>query len=230
MSRAPTPIPDHYAPVREVMRTHGSISGVFMFHGTPVKFESSLEKDFLIRLSTINSVHSVISQPLSVKFKAQNNREYNYTPDFLVHYKNDSDTYMKSELIEIKPHFKLKKELSKLKLKFKSAMSCCKELDFIFHIKDEKKIRDKRWENAQFLRRYQRFHFDSDETKWIITKLSDSKEMTFEALLKEYPTEKKNRSIGISQLWYLVSKNIVSCDYSEKFSVKTILWLNNEKQ
>ena len=221
---------EQYLPVREVKTTHGSISGIFMFNNEPVKFESTLERDFLVRLSTYDHVLNVISQPMSIDFQyPTNDRTYQYTPDFLVNYKGSPYPYRKSQLIEVKPYKKLKENITKWKPKFKKATQCSKELDFVFHIYDEHRIRDQRWKNAMFLRRYEKMDFDEEVSNWIINNLKNAELMTFDYLLKRHFLTRESQANGISHIWHLVSTKRIVCDLSLPFTIHTEFWINENE-
>lgn len=54
-----------------------------------VPFESTLERDFLIRLEVDPNVLAVESQPFTIEY-VDNGKKRVYTPDFLVTYKHDN--------------------------------------------------------------------------------------------------------------------------------------------
>lgn len=91
---------------RKIMPTRRSVSGVYAFRGeTPIQFESTLERDFLILNEFKLCVLDVIPQPIQIPFE-KNGRAYNYTPDFLVYYRLGNvpyGEYPKPMLIEVKP-------------------------------------------------------------------------------------------------------------------------------
>jgi len=53
----------------------------------PVDFESTLERDFLIRLETDRRVLDVVSQPTTIEFVGPRGQVYPYTPNYLVTYR-----------------------------------------------------------------------------------------------------------------------------------------------
>jgi hypothetical protein len=70
---------------RKIKPTRRSVSGVHPFRGeTSISFESTLERDFLLRAEFLTDVLDVIPQPVQVPFLGVNGQSYIYTPDFLV--------------------------------------------------------------------------------------------------------------------------------------------------
>ena len=68
--------------------TRRSVSGIYAFRGeTAIQFESTLERDFIIRKEFCLTVLEVIPQPVQIPFVASNGQTYIYTPDFLVYYR-----------------------------------------------------------------------------------------------------------------------------------------------
>lgn len=210
---------------RTIGTTHSSISGLYPFkQNEAVAFESTLERDFLIRLETFKSVLNVISQPYTIEYKDSNGKLRRYTPDYLVQYKAYPWPYRPYELIEIKPYSKLKKHFSQWKPKFKAAITFCKQHDYVFHLKDENRIRDQRWKNAMFLQRYRKMQFDPIDSKWIINHLQKMGASTFDYLLSRHFFGEKDRATGISHLWHLVAINLIECDLSLPLTSSTELW------
>lgn len=74
---------------RKVGNTRISVSGLYPFKkDSAVAFESTLERDFLIRLEIDPNVLAVESQPFTIEY-IDNGKKRVYTPDFLVTYKHD---------------------------------------------------------------------------------------------------------------------------------------------
>ena len=93
--------------VRKINPTRRSVSGVYAFRGeSSVAYESTLERDFLIRTEFCIDVLDVVPQPTAIPFTGINGQSYTYTPDFLVYYRLGNrhyENYPKPMLIEVKP-------------------------------------------------------------------------------------------------------------------------------
>ncbi|GGW53141.1 MULTISPECIES: TnsA endonuclease N-terminal domain-containing protein [Vreelandella] len=97
--------------VRKIGPTRRSVSGYYAFRGEEsIAFESTLERDFLIKADFDVSVLGVISQPCEIPFHHPvTGRRYTYTPDYLVYYRLGNRHYRdypKPLLVEVKPREK----------------------------------------------------------------------------------------------------------------------------
>jgi hypothetical protein len=73
---------------RKIKPTRRSVSGIYPFRGeTAIAYESTLERDFLIRKEFNLYVLDIIPQPVQIPFTSNNGQVYTYTPDFLVYYR-----------------------------------------------------------------------------------------------------------------------------------------------
>ncbi len=214
------------SPRRKIGTTRRSVSGLYPFRGVgPVDFESTLERDFLIRLETERSVLDVVSQPLTIEFVGSNGQIYPYTPDYLVTYRAYPAPYLAPVLVEVKPVSELDKYLSEWKVKFRAAMAYCKAHGYLFHLRHEPRIRDQRWGNAMFLQRYRQMQFVPEESEWIIENLNQMGTATFDYLLARHFFGEADRSRGISHLWYLLATARIECDWSQPLSNNSELWI-----
>jgi hypothetical protein len=103
----------------------------------PVAFESLLERDYIYLLEFDSDVLCYKEQPITITY-CHSNKNYKYTPDFLVQRKN------RTQLIEIKPQSKLQKLLCDdlIIKKFNAATHFCKSNGYSeFKIITDKEIR-----------------------------------------------------------------------------------------
>lgn len=163
--------------VRKIRPTRRSLSGVYAFRGeTAIPYESSLERDFLIRLEFFHDVVDVIPQPIQISFVAGNGRTFPYTPDFLVFFKlgdRSYEQYPKPQLVEVKPEDQWKKHWREWSAKWKTARRHAIEQGWQFKIFDESRIHDQAFDNIKFLEPYKRMHFPEDESRLVIETLRE---------------------------------------------------------
>jgi hypothetical protein len=100
------------SPVRKPRPNRFSVTGwvPFQYLGRTVRYESSIERDFLTLLKKAGPPVAVIEQPLQLSVKALGFRGRPYHPDFLVYLLNPDLKYPKAVLVEIKPDSVLAKE------------------------------------------------------------------------------------------------------------------------
>ena len=218
-------------PRRSVGTTHGSVSGLIAFRsGDPVAYESTLERDFVIRLETDPRVIRVVSQPFTVEYTNLEGSRCVYTPDYLVDYDSKPrwTRYVPSAVFEVKPRGKLERHLSDWRPRFSAAMRYCREQGYVFHLVHEGRIRDQRWQNAMFLRRYRKMRFEREVSDWILNELSVTGSATFAQLLARHFPSDLTRAEGIAHLWHLVATGRLDCDLDLPLTNESELWVNGD--
>ena len=217
------------APVRKLKPTRRSVSGVYVFRGeNPMEFESTLERDFLMRMEFFRTVQTVVPQPVSIPFVGSNGREYTYTPDFLVYYKLEEEAYPDyplPTLVEVKPSEHWQRHLSEWRPKWRAAHRYAREQGWDFRIFDESRIRDQTLENIRFLERYKRMRFPEEESRWIIENLGLHSRIPFHLahsthFMGDYMAE------GVAHLWHLVAARSLDCDVSRPLNNLPDLWVS----
>lgn len=214
--------------MRRIGVTRRSISGIYAFRGeTAIPFESTLERDFIIRNEFCLTVLEVIPQPIQIPFVASNGQTYTYTPDFLVYYRLGNmgyEEYPKPLLVEVKPRSEWKQHWREWLPKWKAAYRYAKEQGWDFHIHDESRIRDQVLENIRFLDRYKRTQFPIEEARCVIESVKQMGGAPFHYILAKhfmgiYKAE------GIAHIWHLLATRQFDCDISLPLSDFTELWV-----
>lgn len=200
-----------------------------MFRGkTPVEFESTLERDFLIRQEFSLTVLGVIPQPCQIQYlDPATGRHYCYTPDFLVNYKvgsKNSDGCPRPILVEVKPEGEWRKNWRKWLPKWKAAYRYAKNQGWVFHIYDETRLRDQTLRNIKFLSRYKRRIFPSAESLVILETVRKMGATTVGYLLARHFMG-AGRSDGLSHIWHLLAGRKLDCDISGPLDEFTEIWI-----
>jgi hypothetical protein len=214
--------------MRKIKPTRRSVSGSYAFRGdSAIQFESTLERDFIIRNEFSLNVLDIIPQPVQISFKGFNGRFYHYTPDFLVYYRLGNmpyGSYPKPLLVEVKPRKKLQEHWIEWKPKFMTALKYAKEQGWNFRIYDESRIRDQALKNIVFLQRYQRMIFPIEENNWIVSNVKDMGIAPFHYLLSRHFMG-AYRAEGIAQIYHLIATRQLECDISKPLNDLTELWV-----
>lgn len=214
--------------VRKIRPTHRSVSGVYAFRGlSSITYESTLERDFLIRTEFYVDVLDVISQPVEIPFTAENGRSYTYTPDFLVYYKLGNkwyENYPKPVLVEVKPEQQWRSHWRKWLPKWKAAWSYAQSQGWEFHIHDESRIRDQTFRNIRYLERYKRMTFPPKEAQQILESVQQMGVSNVDYLLARHFMG-IYRAEGISQIWHLLATRQLDCDMSRPLNEFSELWI-----
>ena len=214
--------------MRKIKPTRRSVSGVYAFRGNcSIPYESTLERDFLIRTEFSLSVLDVIPQPAEISFVSANGRTYTYTPDFLVYYRlgnHSYDDYPKPVLVEVKPETEWRKHWREWLPKWKAARRYARSQGWEFHIRDESRIRDQTFDNIRFLERYKRMPFSVEESRWVLETVRLMGGATVDYLLARHFMG-IYRAEGISHLWHLLASRKLDCDISRPLNEFSELWI-----
>lgn len=226
-------ISEEYDPVRKAQTVYGSISGNYSFRGEKtIWFESTLERDYLIRQEFNNSVIDVVSQPISIPYVTDLGNASTYTPDFLVQFSSasydDLDQFPAPLLIEIKPRKKLVEDWSKLKPKFRAAHSFASEKGWKFKIIDESRLYDQYWESISFLKRFRRSHVDELDKQVLLETLEKLGHSTVNQLPAYIFKDEKNILRAIHKIWALIAKQAIGCDLHQPLTAETVIWVNTK--
>lgn len=209
---------------RKIRPTRLSVSGIFSFRGQhSIPYESTLERDFLVRTEFDGGVSKIISQPIRIPFVSRNGRTYNYTPDFLVYYQNGT----RPLLVEVKPRGEIRAHWGDMKYKFKAALRYARQRGWNFRVHDESRIRDQVFQNILSLQRYKRMQFPVEVTRHILADLKESGQSSFQALMNRHFRAAAKGGMGDSHLRHLLVKGQVACDMSLPLGNETILWIPN---
>lgn len=215
--------------VRKIRPTRRSVSGIFSFRSEEsIPFESTLERDFLIRKEFSRIVLQVIPQPVQIPFTAGNGRAYTYTPDFLVYYRAEDYPWgggLKPTLVEVKPRGELQKRWPEMKPKFRTALHYAREQGWSFQIHDESRIRDQVFQNIMFLQRYKRMRFSPEETQWILSNLREMGQAPFHYIVSRHFCGTSDTAVGISHVWYLLATGQLECDMTIALDQHTVVWI-----
>lgn len=226
-------VQDYAQPQRKIKPTRRSVSGVYPFRGEEsVEFESTLERDFLIRTEINKRVIGVVAQPVQLPFTAPSGCSYTYTPDFLVVFRAGPPLYgpyYAPQLIEVKYRSDLKAQWRKLKPKFRAAMRYAREQGYEFRVMDEFRIRDQVFQNAQHLQRYKKLQFPPEETAWLLETVRNMGVVTFDYLLVRHFRSERDRAIGISHVWHLIATGQIECELDQPITLQTELWVPSDE-
>lgn len=219
--------------IRKIGPTRRSVSGVYMFRDeSAVEFESTLERDYLVRMEFSRAVLDVIPQPCQISYHhPDNGRRYIYTPDFLIYFglgSRYSEDYPKPLLVEVKPENKWRKHWRQWLPKWKAAYRYAKIRGWTFHIKDESRIRDQALENIQFLSRYRRMAFPTEESHAVLETVRQMGSTTVDYLLARHFMG-MYRAEGIAHVWHLLAERKLDCDISRPLANLTEVWVPNDE-
>lgn len=226
-------ISEEFSPIRKAQTVYGSISGNYPFRNEKtIWFESTLERDFLIKQEFNNSVVDVVGQPVLIPYITELGNDSTYIPDFLVQLSSaeydDFEDYPAPLLIEIKPRKKIIEDWEKLKPKFKAAHAFAHSKGWKFKIVHEERLYDQYWKNITFLKRFKRSHVDEIDQKVLVETLEKLGQCTVNQLPPQIFKDEENVLRAIHHIWALVAKRIITCDLYVPLTSETIIWVNDD--
>lgn len=217
---------------RKIGYVHNSVSGDFSFSkDKQVQHESKLEKDFLTMISYDDSVVDIIEQPFTILYQLDDKEYvYEYTPDFLVHFKvNENGLQPKPLLVEVKPKNILAKRFCEFKPKFKAAISYCSQENMQFKIYDERRIHGIYFKNIKLLKRYARLAYDIDEKELIINYVDTAGHASIDNILQFLNNTGQQWKMSLGHIYQLLNNKVLSTDLTEEINLNTVVLLHNER-
>ena len=185
-----------------------------------------MERDFLVRLESFPYIESVESQPFTLAFEHEG-KQLTYTPDFKVTYLSHPWPVRKTAVFEVKLSKRLLDDREYWKPRFIAAMRHCREHGRVFHLMNERKIRDQRWANSKFLRRYRHYQFEQADIEAVLDTADTQTVVTSDYLLSKHFPGDHLRPIGISLIWHLVANQKLECDMTAPLTHLSELWRIN---
>ena len=219
------------ASVRVIPRNRRSVTGFQSWRGQlSIQYESTLERDFLIRQEFSLAVSQVISQPCVIPFTTHSGRAAEYTPDFLVIYRADSAPLSHQSrpiLVEVKPESEWREHWREWLPKWKAARRYAVAQGWTFRIMDESRIRTQALANIVFLRRYRESVYPRQESDWIVSSVREMGAATFDYLLAKH-FQGIYAAEGVAHLWSLLASRRLDCDICLPLAGETELWVPDE--
>jgi hypothetical protein len=218
---------------RAIQTTRRSVSGIFAFRGEQgIAFESTLERDFLMRMEPVFCVLDVAPQPIRLSYRTRAGRMSHYTPDFLVQYRLADRTWSAGRrplLVEVKPRAVLRADWLDLRPKFKAAARYARDNGWEFRIFDEGRIRDATWENAMFLRPYRGQTFARQEVQPVLDTLRSMGDAPVQYLVGRHFLTDPERLRGYALIWSLLARGEIECDFARPLAWDTDVWMPSDE-
>lgn len=195
-----------------------------MFRGvTPIEYESTLERDFLIGKEFLLNVIEVTPQPCTIYYwDGLTQRQRSYTPDFFVSY-NLGRRQRKHELVEVKPKEEWRKHWRKWSPKWKAANRWATDYGAGFRIYDESRIRNQALTNILFLDRYKRMAVAEETRHRLLEFIARTGPLTVEDFLVQLPHI--DSSANINHIWHLLASRRVDCEITQPLGMLSWVWV-----
>lgn len=206
-------------PVRKIGMSHRSITGKHVSRKTESihRFESALERDYLIRLEFDDEVSSYVTQPITIHYSHEDNY-LRYTPDMLVYFNEELNR--KPLLCEVKYEAELIEKQTEYEVKFDAARKYAKENGYQFQTVTEKQIRTVYLENLKLLCRYHDKEIEPKYARYIQSLLKRESFIEIEAVAG---TESE-RPYLLNAIWQMLAAKSLGCEMNSKITMNTLIW------
>lgn len=211
----------HHTPVRKISTNRRSSRGYYSFRGEDcVAHESTVERDFVMRMEFERDVDKLVSQPIELSYIDLNGRRQRYTPDYLVYFKSNR----KPLLVEVKEKTELVEKFDKLRPKFSAAFAAAKEEGWIFKIYDERRIRGALLDNIRKLNNYAAHSVrDDDQANLLTALLEQTFPLTVNSFLESYTSSRQEYLQAIGRVWWLATNHRITIDLTKPLSEETYI-------
>lgn len=209
-------------PVRAIGVQSRSITGT-MPDGN--RYESALERDFMLLLKFDPAVDIYTPQPLTFNYRGLDGQLHKYTPDGLVEWRADLQVHdPRPMLVEVKYREAFQGDWRTWRLRNRAARDYAQDKGWIFKIFTEREIRTPFLDNVRFLLPYRRRASTPQTEAWVLDKLNEVKESTPQALIEVLYQDRWNQAALIPVVWRLLAERSIGCDLTEPLTMKSALW------
>lgn len=223
-------------PVRKIPRSYCHVTGLVSSgkSNEMIAYEARPERYFIKHASFNPNVKSCEEQPVKIPYTMKNGKASHYTPDFLIHFKDDLAPieYWKPLLIEIKPRHRLFKDWSSLKPKFLAARKYAHNRGWEFTVISERELVTPYLNNIVFLTRYLSYPVNRSDKIMILHYLKRFTRTTPESLFLRMTSDKSEVMRLIPVLWHLVANFEISVDLEIPLTMYSVIKkkINDEEE
>lgn len=186
-----------------------------------VASESSLERDLLVLLDFDPAVERYEEQPVRIEYRDARGRRRAYTPDVLVHFRQDIAQEQPTTplLYEVKYRKDLSENWPQIKPKVQAARAYAREHGWRFKLITEREIRTPYLQSVKFLRQYRRLQPGDAERRLLLDRLREAGESDPETLLSDIHPEPVRRAELLPTLWHMVAVGDIYADLAEPLTM-----------
>lgn len=212
--------------VRKIPTNRRSLTGFVANRrdGRMVASESSLERDLLVLLDFDPAVERYEEQPVRIEYRDARGRRRTYTPDVLVHFRQDiamPGVTLSPLLYEVKYRKDLFDKWREIKPKVRAGRAYARERGWRFKLITEREIRTPYLQSVKFLRQYRRLQPGDAERRLLLDRLREVGESDPESLLLAIHPEPVKRAELLPTLWHLVAVGDIYADLNEPLTMRS---------
>lgn len=209
-------------PVRRIGVQSRSVTGT-MPNGN--RYESTLERDFMLLMQFDPAVDVYTPQPLTLNYVGQDGRSHRYTPDGLIEWRVDLHVHdPRPVLVEIKYREDIVGKWREWRTRARAAKAFAAEKGWLFMIFTEREIRTPALENATFLLPYLRRESAPEMEQWLLDRLDQLGESTPRDLVGGMYRDRWNQATLIPVMWRLLAQRRIGFDVAQTLNMRSMIW------
>jgi hypothetical protein len=189
------------------------------------RYESTLERDFMLLMQFDPAVDIYTPQPLTIDYLDTAGSARRYTPDGLIEWRSDRPVHdPRPILVEIKYREAFKGEWRAWRERARVARNYAGEQGWLFHVYTEREIRTPALENARFLLPYLRRASVPETEHWLLEQLTELAESTPRELVSSSYRDKWNQAALLPVLWRLLAERSIGFDLTKPLTMQSAIW------
>lgn len=209
-------------PVRSIGIQSRSVTGT-MPDGS--RYESTLERDFMLLMQFDPEVEVYTPQPLTMQYRGSDGEVHRYTPDGLIEWRPSYfDFDSRPVLVEVKYREEFKGDWRRWRVLVRAAQEYASDRGWLFRIYTEREIRTPTLDNARFLLPYLNRSGSPEIEQWVLENLADLVESTPRDLVEMLYRDKWNQASLIPVVWKLLAERRIGCDLTTPLTMQTPIW------
>lgn len=209
-------------PVRRIGVQSRSVTGT-MPNGN--RYESTLERDFMLLMQFDPAVDVYTPQPLTLTYCGEDGQPHRYTPDGLIEWRADRSVHdPRPVLVEIKYREDVIGKWREWRARARAAKAFAAEKGWLFMIFTEREIRTPALENATFLLPYLRRESAPEMEQWLLDRLAELVESTPRDLVGAMYRDKWNQAALIPVMWRLLADRRIGFDIAQALNMRSTIW------
>ena len=189
------------------------------------RYESALERDFMLLLQFDPTVDVYTPQPLTVRYRGIDGNMHRYTPDGLIEWRSDIDIDdVRPLLVEIKYREAFKGDWRRWRCLARALTNFAEDRSWHFAIFTELEIRTPMLDNVRFLLPYKKRSSSPETEEWILNLLEDLIESTPAALIALLHRDRWNQAAILPVVWKLLAERRIAFPFEEPLNMNAPIW------
>lgn len=190
-------------------------------------YAPTLREDLKSVLDFDYTVKYYEENPVIIEYTDAIGKFQKYTPHYLIHYKNKTDSrfFFKPTLIQVMHRKELWEKWKRVKPMFKAGIAYAESRGWNFKILTEVEIRNDYLYNAKFLSGYKRAKIDRDKMQHLLHLMNRLEITTPEEIMVASSISPIHQGYYLYTLWFLVANGFICSDLTRKLAMTSEIWV-----